>query len=161
MGVQEPGRGSSIPGTATGGRRTMNGLVEHLHPEALPKNPTFTNVVAVSGPVKTVYIGGQNAVDPNGEIVGKGDLAAQTEQIFRNLESALAVAGARLEHVIKFTLYLVVGQDLMPGFEVYQRAWGGRPNPPLVTAAFVSELAHPDFLLELEAVAVVPEEANG
>jgi enamine deaminase RidA (YjgF/YER057c/UK114 family) len=135
----------------------MNGLVEHLQPEGLPKNPAFTNVVAVSGPVKTVYVGGQNAVDANGEIVGQGDLAAQTEQIFRNLESALSAAGARLEHVIKFTLYLVAGQDLMPGFEVYQRAWGGRPNPPLVTAAFVSELAHPDFLLELEAVAIVPQ----
>jgi enamine deaminase RidA (YjgF/YER057c/UK114 family) len=139
----------------------MNGLVEHLQPEGLPKNPAFTNVVAVSGPVKTVYVGGQNAVDPNGEIVGKGDIARQTEQIFRNLESALDAAGARLEHVIKFNLYLVAGQDLMPGFAVYQRVWGGRPNPPLVTAAFVSELARRDFLVELEAVAVVPEEANG
>jgi enamine deaminase RidA (YjgF/YER057c/UK114 family) len=132
------------------------GLVQHLDPEGLPKNPAYSNVVAVSGPVTTIYVGGQNAVDPSGEIVGKGDIAAQTEQIFRNLESALAAAGARLEHVIKFTLNVVAGQDLMPGFEVYQRAWGGRPNPPLITAAFVSALAHPDFLLELDAVAVVP-----
>jgi enamine deaminase RidA (YjgF/YER057c/UK114 family) len=133
------------------------GLVQHLDPEGLPKNPAYSNVVAVSGPVTTIYVGGQNAVDPSGEIVGKGDIAVQTEQIFRNLESALAAAGARLEHVIKFTLNVVAGQDLMPGFEVYQRVWGGRPNPPLVTAAFVSALARPDFLLELDAVAVVPE----
>ena len=133
------------------------GLVQHLYPEGLPKNPAFTNVVAVSGSVKTVYIGGQNAVDPSGEIVGKGDIAAQTEQIFRNLEIALRAAGARLEHVIKWNIYLVAGQALEPGFEVFQRVWGQRGNPPLVTAAFVSGLAHPDFLLELDAVAVVPE----
>jgi enamine deaminase RidA (YjgF/YER057c/UK114 family) len=68
--------------------------VQHLDPEGLPKKPAFTNVVVASGRVKTIYVGGQNAVDPSGEIVGKGDIAAQTDQIFRNLETALAVAGA-------------------------------------------------------------------
>jgi enamine deaminase RidA (YjgF/YER057c/UK114 family) len=63
---------------------------------------------------------------------------------------------AGLEHVITLNIYVVQEQRLQPGFEVFQRVWGDRPNPPLVTAAFVSALAHPDFLAELDAVAVVP-----
>ena len=102
-------------------------------------------------------VDGQNAVDPSGEIVGKGDIAAQTEQVFRNLETALAAAGARLEHVIKWNLYVLAGQPLQPEFEVFRRVWGQRANPPVITAAMVASLAHPDFLLELDAVAVVPE----
>ena len=132
-------------------------LVQHLNPEGLPKNPAWTNVVTISGSVKTIYVGGQNAVDPSGEIVGKGDIAAQTEQVFRNLETALRAAGARLEHVIKWNLYVLAGQPLQPGFDVFRRVWGQRANPPVITAAMVVSLAHPDFLLELDAVAVVPE----
>ena len=132
-------------------------VVEHLNPEGLHKNPAWSNVVTVSGPAKTIYVGGQNAVDAWGEIVGKGDIAAQTEQVFRNLEIALAAAGARLEHVIKWNLYVLAGQSIQPGFEVFRRVWGQRANPPVITAAMVASLAHPDFLLELDAVAVVPE----
>ena len=132
-------------------------VVQHLNPEGLHKNPAWSNVVSVSGRAKTIYVGGQNAVDASGEIVGKGDLAAQTEQVFRNLETALAAAGARLENVIKWNLYVLAGQPIQPGFEVFQRVWGQRANPPVITAAMVAGLAHPDFLLELDAVAVVPE----
>jgi enamine deaminase RidA (YjgF/YER057c/UK114 family) len=133
------------------------GKVEHLHPEGLHDNPAFTNVVTVSGPVKTIYVGGQNAVDASGEIVGKGDLGAQTRQIFKNLETALRAAGAKIEDVIKLSIFVVEGQPIQPAFEVFQQVWGRRPNPPLITVAFVSSLAHPDFLAELEAIAVIPE----
>ncbi|HEX2048883.1 MAG TPA: RidA family protein [Acidimicrobiales bacterium] len=131
--------------------------VEHLNPEQLPKNPAFTNVVTVTGPARTVYVGGQNGVTASGEIVGRGDIAAQMEQVFRNLEAALAAAGARLDHVVKWNVYVVEGQPLQPAFEVFQRVWGQRPNPPLITLVIVSGLAHPDLLVELEAVAVVPD----
>lgn len=133
------------------------GSVTHLNPEGLNRNPAFSNVVVVTGNAKTIYIGGQDAIDASGSIVGKGDLAAQTEQVLKNLETALAAAGAKLEHVIKWNLYVVEGQDLQPGFAVFQRVWGRRPNPPLITMAFVSALANPDFLCEMDAVAVVPE----
>lgn len=52
------------------------GQVQHLNPKELHHNPAFTNVVAVTGPVKTIYVGGQNATTATGEIVGKGDLRA-------------------------------------------------------------------------------------
>jgi enamine deaminase RidA (YjgF/YER057c/UK114 family) len=133
------------------------GSVQHLNPDTLNRNPAFTNIVVVTGSVKTIYIGGQDAVDASGNIIGKGDIKAQTEQIFKNLEAALAAAGAGLEHVVKWNIYVVQGQSLQSGFEVFQRVWGRRPNPPAITGVFVAGLAHPDFLCEIDAIAVVPE----
>jgi enamine deaminase RidA (YjgF/YER057c/UK114 family) len=136
---------------------TPTAQVQHINPDALNKNPAFTNVVVVTGSVKTVYVGGQDAVDESGAIVGKGDLEAQTEQILKNIQVALAAGGAQLEHVIKWNLYVVEGQSLQAGFAVFQRVWGNRPNPPAISMAFVSGLAHPDFLAEMDAIAVVPQ----
>jgi enamine deaminase RidA (YjgF/YER057c/UK114 family) len=132
------------------------GTVEYLNPAGLHKNQAFTNVIVVSGAAKTIYIGGQDAVDAAGNIVGKGDIAAQTQQALANVQIALAAGGATLEHVIKWTIFIVQGQPLGPAFEVAQRVWGDRPNPPAITGAFVAGLANPDFLIEIEAIAVTP-----
>ena len=137
---------------------STHGQVEHINPEGLSKNPAFTQVIAVTGPAKTIYIGGQDAVDASGAIVGKGDIKVQVEQVFKNLQTALTASGADLEHVIKWSIYIVQGQALRPGFEVSQRIWGGRPNPPAITVMFVAGLANPDFLVEVDAIAVVPEQ---
>lgn len=136
---------------------SVKGQVQYIHPPALHYNPAFTNVVKVTGPAKTVYVGGQNALDQSGTIVGKGDIKKQTEQILTNIQVALAAAGARLEHVIKWNLYVVQGQPIQAGFEVFQRVWGNRPNPPAISMAFVAGLANPDFLAEMDAIAVIPE----
>ena len=135
----------------------MRGNVRHLNPEGLYKNPAYSQAVVTTGNVKTVYVGGQNAVDASGEVVGKGDIKAQAEQIFKNLETALAAGGARLDHVIKWNIYVLQGQPPQPAFGVFQRVWGNRPNPPLITLLFVSGLAQPDYLMEIDAVAVVPQ----
>ena len=135
----------------------LKGDVQYLNPDNLNQNPAFTNVVVVSGSIKTVYVGGQDAVDASGTIIGKGDLKAQTEQILQNIHTALAAGGARLEHVVKWNLYVLQGQSLREGFEVFQRFWGDRPHPPAISVMFVAGLAHPDFLAEMDAVAVVPE----
>jgi enamine deaminase RidA (YjgF/YER057c/UK114 family) len=140
-------------------RSANAGSVQHLNPEGLPNNPAFTNAIVVTGPVKTIYIGGQDAVDAAGNIVGKGDIGAQAEQVFKNLQTALAAAGAGLEHVVKWNIYIVQGQPIQPGLEAFQRIWGRRPNPPTITGVFVVALANPDFLVEIDAVAVVPLEA--
>lgn len=135
----------------------VKGQVQYINPNGLLKNPAFTNVVTVTGPARTIYIGGQDAVDASGKIVGKGDLKAQSEQILKNIQTALAACGAQLEHVVKWNLYIVQGQPLQAGFEAFQRIWGNRPNPPAISAMFVAGLAHPDFLAEMDAIAVVPE----
>ena len=133
------------------------GQVEYISPETLHQNPAFSNVVTVTGPVRTVYAGGQNAVDTSGAVVGKGDFKAQSEQVMKNIQAALEAGGAQLEHVIKWNMYIVQGQPLQEGFAVFQQVWGNRPNPPAISMAFVAELANPDFLLEIDAIAVVPE----
>jgi enamine deaminase RidA (YjgF/YER057c/UK114 family) len=136
---------------------SKKGQVRHINPEGLNKNPAFTNVISVTGNVRTVYIGGQDAVDGSGSIVGKGDIRQQAEQVFRNLQAALKADGAELEHVVKWNIYIVQGQPLQPAFEVFQKVWGRRPNPPTITVMFVFGLANPDFLMEMDAIAVVPE----
>jgi enamine deaminase RidA (YjgF/YER057c/UK114 family) len=132
------------------------GRVEFLNPDGLPQNPAFSNVAVVSGPVRTIYIGGQDAVDAERNVVGVGDIAAQTEQVLRNLRTALAAAGAGPEHVVKWNVLIVDGQDFTSGYAAFQRVWGDRPDPPVITAAVVKGLAHPDFLVEIDAIAVVP-----
>ena len=135
----------------------MRGSVKYLNPEGLHKNPTYSQAVITTGNVRTVYVGGQNAVDASRDVVGKRDIKAQADRIFENLETALAAGGAKLDHIIKWNVYIVQGQPPHPAFEVFQRVWGNRPNPPLITLLFVSGLAQPDYLMELDAVAVVPE----
>ena len=131
--------------------------MRYINPDSLNMNPAYTNVVVVEGNVKTVHIGGQDAVNASGEIVGKGDIVAQTEQVLANVRAALEAGGARAEHIIKWNLYVVEGQPLEAGFAAFQNAWPETPNPPAITMAFVSALAHPDFLVEMDAVAVVPQ----
>ncbi len=132
----------------------METTIEHLNPEGMHRNPAFSQAVVVTNPGATVYIGGQNAVNAQGEIVGSGDLAAQTEQIFVNLGIVLEAAGATLHDIVKWTMFIVEGQDLLPGFEVFQKHWGTEHQPPAISAALVASLAHPDFLVEIEAIAV-------
>ena len=139
-----------------GASKDTDGRVEFLNPDGLNRNPAFSNVAVVSGSVRTIYVGGQDAVDAEGKIVGVGDIAAQTEQVLRNLRTALAAASAGPEHVVKWNVLIVDGQDFGPGYAAFQRVWGDQPNPPVITAAVVKGLAHPDFLVEMDAIAVVP-----
>jgi enamine deaminase RidA (YjgF/YER057c/UK114 family) len=74
------------------------------------------------------------------------------------VETALAAGGAKLEHVVRWNVYIVQGQSVLPGFDAFRRAWGDRSNPPAVTVLFVAGLANPDFLVEIDAIAVVPQE---
>lgn len=156
----ERGTEHTIPIAADAQRRRQTvvpGNIEYVNAKGLPGNPAYSHAVAVSGNVRNVYVGGQNAVDASGQIVGKGDLAAQTEQALKNLQSVLQAAGAELEHVVKWTVYLVQGQSPMEGFEAFRRFWGNRTVAPALTVLFVAGLAHPDFLIEIEAVAAVRE----
>lgn len=138
----------------------MAGKVNYINPDGLPKSPSYTQVVTVEGNAKTIYIGGQNGVDAGGQVVAKDDIAAQARQVYKNLETALAAASAALEDIIKWNVNVVHGHDPHPAFAVFQEVWNGRPDPPIisvlfVSALFVSALAHPDWLIEIDAVAVV------
>jgi enamine deaminase RidA (YjgF/YER057c/UK114 family) len=135
---------------------TNSGAVEYLNPEGLHRNPAFSQAVVVTGPVKTIYIGGQNAVNAAGEIVGHGDFRTQTRQILENIQTCLTAAGAGFEHIVKWNILIVQGQSIQEGFAVSQEFFRPGNPPPAITGAFVAGLAHPDFLAEIEAIAVIP-----
>jgi enamine deaminase RidA (YjgF/YER057c/UK114 family) len=131
----------------------MSAHVTHLNPAGLHRHPAFSQAVVVEGNVRTIYVGGQNAVSEDGQVVGVGDLPAQTERVFENLRTLLAASGAALRDIVKWTIYVVQGQDIGSGFAVFQRVWGDAP-PPAISVVSVAGLANPDFLVEIEAVAV-------
>jgi enamine deaminase RidA (YjgF/YER057c/UK114 family) len=137
--------------------RSGTGFVERTNPPGLPRNRAFTNLAVVSGSVRTIYVGGQDAVDAIGQVVGRGDVAKQTAQVLANIETALASVNARLEDIVKWNVLLVEGQSPDVAFGVFRDKWADRPDPPLITFALVPGLASPDFLIEMDAVAVVPQ----
>src|SRR3954451_16629237 len=79
--------------------------IKRTNPPSLSKPTGYTHVVETVGPVKTVYISGQIAFDENGAIVGAGNMKAQAEQVFKNLEAALKAAGATFADVVKMNSY--------------------------------------------------------
>ncbi|RPJ35959.1 MAG: RidA family protein [Planctomycetaceae bacterium] len=131
------------------------GQVQYLNPDGMIRNPAFTQMVITSGPVKTLYIGMQNAVDGSGNIIGKGDIAIQTEQVLKNIDLCLQAGGATREHIVIWRIYVVEGQPIQPAVEAGMRWWGNLPHPPANTVVFVRQIT-PDFLVGIEAVAVVP-----
>ncbi len=133
------------------------GSVRYLNPDGLMDDPAFTEVIEVSGPAKTIYIGMQHALTASRTLVGKGDLAAQTEQVLRNVELGLAAADAKPEHLVLLRMYVVEGQKLEHALDVFPKWWGDRPNPPTDSVVFVTCLREPDFLIGIEAIAAVSQ----
>ena len=129
--------------------------VQFLNPPGLAQFKTFSHVATARGG-KTVYISGQVSWNEKGEVVHAGDLKAQAVQVFENLKTALAAAGASYDNVVKFTAYVVnlKPQDRLTISEVRSR-YVKSANPPASTMIGVQALVSEGLLLEVEAVAVV------
>ena len=136
----------------------MNSSLEFLNPDSLLKNPAFSQVVITKGHGSTIYIGGQNAITKDLKIIGKGDIALQTDYILKNIEIALKACDATLDDLFKLTIYIVQGQDLRKGFEGAQSFIKKLSNPPVITGIVVAGLANPDYLVEIEAIAFKSEQ---
>jgi len=135
----------------------MSSTIQYINPEGLPKNPAYSQAVITHGKGKTIYIGGQDAVNAKGEIIGKGNISEQTEQVMKNLQTVLSASGATFDNLVKLSIHIVQGQDIRLGFKASQKFLGGMKNPPAITGIFVVALAHPDFLVEIDAIAFIPE----
>jgi enamine deaminase RidA (YjgF/YER057c/UK114 family) len=131
----------------------MSTSIEFVNPDGLLKNPAFSQAVITKGSGNTIYIGGQNAITKDQEIIGKGDIALQTAHILKNIETVLSACGATLDDLFKLTIYIVQGQDIRKGFEGAQPFLKKLSNPPVITGIVVAGLANPDYLVEIEAVA--------
>jgi len=129
--------------------------VERINPDGMHKNPAFTQMILLPAGARTALIGGQNAMNEKGEIVGKGDFAKQTAQALRNLVTCLEAVNSSVEDLVQVKIYMKAGEDLRAGFGEWMKVWGQRANPPLVTGLFVTALANPDYLIEIEATAVI------
>ncbi len=128
--------------------------IKRINPEGLQKPNRYSHVVVAQGE-KTIYIAGQVAADADGNVVGKGDLAAQTDKALQNLKIALAAAGATFANIVKMTYFIV---NLKPSMMPPIRSVRDKYFPsdfPAGTAVGVQSLAGEDYLIEIEAVAVI------
>ena len=128
--------------------------VKRTNPPTLSTPTGYTHVVEVAGPARTVYIAGQIAFDKEGKIVGAGDMAAQAEQVFKNLQAALETAGAKFSDVVKMNTYITDMAKAPAVREVRARYFG--QSTPASTLVQVVALARPELMLEIEVIAVVP-----
>jgi reactive intermediate/imine deaminase len=127
--------------------------VQFINPPTLAKAPGYTQVV-IAPTGRTIHISGQVALDATGAIVGVGDFRAQAQQVFENLKAALAAGGASFADVVKITIF-VLDMANLPVLREVRDAYVNTERPPASTAVQVSRLARAEFLLEVEAVAVL------
>jgi enamine deaminase RidA (YjgF/YER057c/UK114 family) len=134
----------------------MTMKTEYLNPPQLC--PTFGwSHAAVSRGTRTIYISGQVAVDEKGKVVGVGDMQQQTEQAFRNVQLALEAAGATFANVVKTSLFVVgLKPEHVPIIRAVRARYVSPETPPTSTLVGVSALVGPEWLIEIEAIAVLP-----
>jgi enamine deaminase RidA (YjgF/YER057c/UK114 family) len=127
------------------------------NPDTLAK-PTvgYSQVAEVTGG-KIVYIAGQVALDKSGSLVGKDDFRAQTQQVFQNLKAAVEAAGGDAGDIIKLNIYVPEAVDAaqIPIIREIRDKFVNTANPPTSTFLVVKRLARPEWLIEIDAVAVV------
>lgn len=123
--------------------------------EAAGMAPPSGYSYAVKSTGTTVWISGQVALDEQGRVVGAGDAEAQVEQVFRNLRTVAAAAGATLDDIVKITVY-VTDPSHRPAVGAARTRHFRAGHYPASTYVVVSGLAIPELLVEIEAIAVLP-----
>jgi enamine deaminase RidA (YjgF/YER057c/UK114 family) len=125
------------------------------NPPGMSKPPTYSHVVEVNGPHRTIYLAGQTGVDANGK-VAEG-FRAQAVQVMENIKTALASVGGGFEHIVKLTSYLTNLEANGAEFrEVRGSYFQNKDALPASTLLQISRLANPAYLVEVEAVAILP-----
>ena len=114
---------------------------------------SFAPGIAVEGG-RLVFVSGNVSVDAAGQLVGKGDVGAQTRQVFANIEAVLAEAGGSLRDVVKITTFLVPMERYAEFAAVRAEVFGDGQYPASATVG-VNSLVSANYLIEIEAIAVV------
>jgi enamine deaminase RidA (YjgF/YER057c/UK114 family) len=125
-------------------------------PPQLPKPVGYSHIGEITSG-KMIYIAGQVAMDAGGNIIGKGDYKAQLQQIFANLKTAVEAAGGSFRNIIKLNYYIVdtVDRSQFFAYREVRDQYVDTANPPVATVVIVKGLFLPEFLVEIEAIAVV------
>jgi enamine deaminase RidA (YjgF/YER057c/UK114 family) len=126
------------------------------NPPELDTPPGYSQVVDVRAG-RIIFIAGQTALDADGNLIGKGDFAAQATQVFRNLGIALQSVGCTASNLVKLTVFLR-DMDNLPRYRAARNRFFATTTPPAAPAATlveVSKLYGADFMIEIEAIAAV------
>lgn len=128
----------------------------HLNPDGVYKPPSYSQLVMVKQGA-TIFTSGVVAQDTLGNILGKGDLRMQTRIVFENLQKILAAAGASFKDVVKLNYFVVnYSPDQVKIIREVRSDFLVKDHLPASTLAGVQALFHPDVLIEIEAIAVMP-----
>jgi enamine deaminase RidA (YjgF/YER057c/UK114 family) len=131
-------------------------MKEIFSPATLPPPTGYSHVAKVSKGT-LVYIAGQVSSDASGKLVGEGDFEAQAERVFANVKLAVEAAGATMADIVKMNTYIVATVDPadVPKMRAVRGRYFGSGTPPASTLVYVSRLAQPGWLIEVEVVAAI------
>jgi len=128
--------------------------ITRINPKTISKPfSNYVHVVTVEGSKKLVFCAGQVAADVKGNVLPPDSFESQTKMVMKNLRNALAAGGAKLSDVTKITIYICNSHDVSKARGILRDYFG--KHPPASTLCILRGLAHPNFLLEIEAVAAV------
>jgi len=128
--------------------------VSYVNPENVHQPTGYTHVLSVEGFTKTLYIAGQVAIDPKGNMVGVGDLEAQTRQVYENLALVLKKMGASFSDVVMQNIY-TTKMDQLDVVRKVRSQYLPKDRLPASTVIGVTGLARKEFLIEIEMIAVL------
>jgi 2-iminobutanoate/2-iminopropanoate deaminase len=149
---------AAAAGTTGSAQAQTPPMLRFSNPPGMSIPPTYSHVVEVNGPHRTVYLAGQTGVDATGKIAE--GFRAQAVQVMENLKTALASVGGGFEHVVKLNSYLTNIETNGAEFrEVRGSYFPNKQALPASTLVQVPRLANPAFLLEIEAIAILPPKA--
>jgi enamine deaminase RidA (YjgF/YER057c/UK114 family) len=114
--------------------------------------PRYTHGILAEGG-RLLFIAGQTASDQAGNVVGKGDIETQTHQVYKNLVAVLEEAGGSLDNLVMTTTY-IVDRKYREGYNKV-RMQHYKKSPPTSTLVIITGLAHPDYLIEINGIAVL------
>ena len=146
-------------GTAGGAQaQTPANPLRYSNPDGITRPTAYSQVVEVNGPHRIIFIAGQTGVDASGK-PAQG-FRAQATQVFENIKTALNSVGGDFEHVVKITTYLTdIEQNAEAYREVRASFFANKATLPASTLLQITRLANPSYLIEVEAMAVLPPKA--
>ena len=146
----------AAPVLAAAGAAAAQPAPTFLNPPTLSAPRGYSHVAVVPPGSRLVYVSGQVPLDKDGKLVGPGDIRVQAEQVFSNLKLALAAAGASFADVVKINWYVTDTSKLQDLRDVRDK-FVNTANPPASTLVEVRRLFREDVLVEVEAVAAIPD----